>query len=123
MMNGSFDEKEDILSEEPTLNLLSMRKIREILDIVRKVSTHPDLYVKDNVKMPLYLGDLNLLRVPYLIQDEITDDTKIVPMRRSMLGPYVVLEYRLSFSKFCTHSNTTDTSYPNASSLQIIITR
>ena len=98
MMNGSFDEKEDILSEEPTLNLLSMRKIREILDIVRKVSTHPDLYVKDNVKMPLYLGDLNLLRVPYLIQDEIMDDTKIVPMRRSMLGPYVVFEYRLSFS-------------------------
>ena len=92
MMNGSFDETEDILSEEPTLNLLSMRKIREILDIVRKVSTHPDLYVKDNVKMPLYLGDLNLLRVPYLIQDETTDDTNTVavPMHRSMLGPYVV---------------------------------
>ena len=115
MMNGSFDEKEDILSEEPTLNLLSMRKIREILDIVRKVSTHPDLYIKDNVKMPLYLCDMTLFQLPNLIEDE-TDDTKIVPMRRSV--PYVVLES--IFLEFCSHYST---SYPIVSSLRIIITR
>lgn len=88
MMNGSFDEMEDIIQEEPILNLGSMQKIREILDVVRKVNTHPDLYMNENVKMPLYAIDMDLLQ-SYWFEEEV-EEGNIVPVRRSVFGRYVI---------------------------------